>query len=138
MTLEQAAMKLGNTNQVSEMISPNILPHLNDDDSKRLFAARIVGSASILAFQELGWKIRNPIGQSPYVEPASDSNHSSIKDELSEDLIANQTNQKVMPFEWIEQLLAKKCTLEELLENYRQFGVGSVRIGDLVKALPKS
>jgi len=124
LTLEQATMKLANPKDCIGLINDNLLPHLPDDESKRVTAARIIGFIAILAFKRRGWEILNPIGQTPYVQMPIDSTTSPFQAERSET--------RLEPFDWIEQFIQRKCSHEDLISIYREHGVESVLIKDIL------
>jgi len=112
LTLEQAAQKLSNPQRCSELINPEILPHITDDDNKRSLASQIVGTLSILALYLRGGSVQNPIGQAPFVQTGH--------------------GDRVEPFEWIKELIERKITLDELIAKYQEYQIDSFQVDEIL------
>ena len=139
LTLEQAVRKLGDPLKYAELLNSNVLPHITDNDAKRVFGARVVGTLAILAFQQRGWTIHNPIGQVPYITKPSqeDNNDQEYNDEEYNDEEYNGNGgqaQRLEPFEWIEEFIERKCTWAELLGHYQTYSVDSVALSEILKS----
>jgi hypothetical protein len=134
LTLEQAVRKLGDPLKYAELLNSNVLPHITDNDARRVFGARVVGTIAILAFQQRGWTIHNPIGQVPYItKPSQEDNYDQEYND--EEYIGNGGQaQRLEPFEWIEAFIERKCTWEELLGHYQTYSVDSVALNEIIKS----
>jgi len=112
LTLEQAAQKLSNPQRCSELINPEILPHITDDDNKRSLASQIVGTLAILALYLRGGSVQNPIGQAPFVQTGH--------------------GDRVEPFEWMKELIERKITLDELIAKYQEYQIDSFQVDEIL------
>ncbi|MFM8190125.1 MAG: M48 family metallopeptidase [Pirellula sp.] len=128
LNLGQATEKLRTPKECIELLNPKVLPHITDDEAKRVFASRVIGTLAILAFEKRGWTIQNPIGDIPYIQKLREEN--DVDGQEDED----QRNPMIQlnPFDWIEQFINRKWTLDELIGKYQDHRIDTVRLIDIV------
>jgi Zn-dependent protease with chaperone function len=116
MTFGRAVEKLGNQADFTELLSQRFLSEVDDFDTRRIYAARIIGTLSLLAFNKQGWNLENPIGQPPYV----------TKSDVQDSVV------RLDPVEWIDRYIERKCTIDELLAKYQEFQIEGVELDQLL------
>jgi hypothetical protein len=115
-TFGRAVEKLGNQADFTELLSRRFLSEVDDYDTRRIYAARIIGTLSLLAFKKQGWNLENPIGQPPYVTKSDD-----------QDSVV-----RLDPVEWIDRYIERKCTIDDLLAKYQEFQIDGVELDQLL------
>jgi hypothetical protein len=128
LNLGQATEKLRTPKECIELLNPKVLPHITDDEAKRVFASRVIGTLAILAFEKRGWTIHNPIGDIPYIQKLREENDVDGQEDEDRRNPMIQLN----PFDWIEKFINRKWTLDELIGRYQDHRIDTVRLIDIV------